>query len=107
MEECCGIKFLVEANSFERLSLWNERGHYSVPWGYLGVGYSFEIGSLDNRPVIVVIWPMILNSKRIAFWDCCSQVMDRAMIDRWFDKQFPDAPRCDAMNFHLCADAVR
>lgn len=106
--------FLVEATSFERLCLWNERGEQEV-WEDQSIGYMVQVGTLDRRPVTIQIFWFRIDGRLVGFWDSPSQVVDHKMVEEWLDENCTPAKwdnrtrhaRCDAMNFHLCIHAIR
>jgi hypothetical protein len=110
--------YLVEANSYEALSLWGEHaqntGYFNkrfpdarpVVWEQLYNGFWLQVGELDHRPVCVNFFWSKLNGKLVCFWDACSQVVDHRMIEHWFDTNLAGIPRTDAMNFGHVLGAV-
>jgi hypothetical protein len=92
---------LVEANSFEVLSLW-QRFHqlYGYSWEQTYSGYMEPIGELDCRPVCISLrWDKV-GGKLFCFYEMCSQVQDRELMREWIKLTFPGIQEVDAMNFH-------
>lgn len=106
------VVFLVEANSFERMKLWEEFSH-KHSWVQDNEGYLEIIGTLDNRPVCISFVFVKIDGFLVAFCDASSEVVDYKMINDWFDKNCNPLTkdnrkaRCDAMNFHTCLQAIR
>jgi len=98
------LLYLIEANSFEMLTLWEQ--HSSMcDWEEYRIGDSVTIGYLDSRPVCISrLWAEI-NGQLVMFYHPTSQVVDYAMIEQWLDencktKEDGKVPHTDAMNFH-------
>lgn len=104
--------FLVEASHFEKHILWKE-WHGRVKWDQDTFGYMPQVGTLDNRPVMLSFWWARIEGKLVAFWKCESQVADHDLIEKWFNKHFPAMldserrARTDANNFHICIHAIQ
>ncbi len=104
------VEFVVEANSFEKHVLWT---HYGIdlrlsgkfPWHDEDSGKSAQIGTVDGRPVCLSIEYVIINNKRVMFYDAMSQVVDHRLIDEWFSF-YSRKDRCGAQNFHHCLAAI-
>lgn len=116
--------FVVEASSYERQNLWErfakEAADLSpsssprIDWNDCGHGWVIEVGTLDNRPVVMSIFGSLLNGKPVVFYDVHSQVVDWAQIEAWFKENcWPKwdnnsrRAHCDAMNFHHCYEVVK
>lgn len=100
------VVFVVVASDFEKHTLWEE-WHEKIKWVCAPLGYSAEIGTLDNRPVCISILVDELEGHKVMFVDEVSEVRDSAMLDKWLNKNC--APRwdggtrrarTDAQNFH-------
>lgn len=108
------VVFMVEADSFAQLKLWQENeASKRVTWKEVTAGNLVRVGLLDGRPVNIDIGWAFLNGKRVMFWTAVSQVVDHVMIDAWFERFgghiLWDGTRpahCDAMNFHHCLRAI-
>lgn len=105
--------FLVEANSFEKHTLWRE-WHEKLTWQQENPGESVTIGHLDDRPVCVSFFWDTIGGKLICFYDAHSAVVDWTMINDWLRKHFTGRwdsgtrwAHTDAMNFHLCVDHIK
>jgi hypothetical protein len=104
-------KFLVEANSFEKLCLWREF-HAAVPWEQDCLGFSIQVGETDGRPVMVCFTFVKVNGTRVCFYDCPSEVVDYKMVDDFlragFNVKYDKTrwSRCDAMNFGNCLAVI-
>lgn len=121
--------FIVEATSFEQETLWkkwaqespdakndirNRLAHTRLEWEQVNPGWLVTVGRLDNRPcVISTSWARI-GRKLIMFYEQCSQVTDNLQTEAWLDDHFKGTwdegtrrARCDANNFHLCAQAIK
>jgi hypothetical protein len=105
-------EFVVEADSFARLALWErfstEALHKTelntINWQQDSMGTCYQVGSLDNRPVnIDFVWAK-LNNHLILFYHACSQVVDHKMVENWIEKYCNPQhnerrSHCDANNF--------
>lgn len=105
--------FLVEASSCEKLYLWKE-WHKRVKWEEQSSGCFGQVGKLSGRPVVISVFWAKIDGRLIGFWESTSQVVDYKMIEKWFSKNCVPPKwdgtrhaRCDAMNFHLCIQAIR
>lgn len=117
------VCFLVEANNHEQHQLWVD--HFYKPradmprqiknWKEVSMGHGITIGQLDKRPIVVSVNYAYLEGKKVMFYYGCSQLVDHKLIEDWlqyFTKKIKwdnDTrwAHCDAMNFHLCMDAVQ
>lgn len=122
--------FMVNATSFEKHCLWTEfstKGSQhllnknvqdaldkrpKLEWKQLS-GIVVQVSCLDGRPVNLSLFWDIIDGHYICFYDCCSQVVDWAMIDKWLDDNYHGKwakgtrkAHCDAQNFHLCLHAI-
>jgi len=114
-EKLDATEFIIEANSFEQLMLWNEneaRPDNKYEWVENPLGQMLTLGTLDNRPVCIAIQWAIINGMRMMFWDSTSQVVDHKMIDKFFDEYCNPKhdngtrrARQNAMNFHVALRA--
>lgn len=90
---------VVEANSFERHTLWQRHAHqYSWEDNLSGIGY--VIGTLDDRPIMLSLLTSTLGGKKILWIEPTSQVVDWKMIDEWRRFHLPKLRKWDAGNFH-------
>jgi hypothetical protein len=116
--------FLVEANSFETLCLWQQHSSESpqvkafkfgapLKWEQ-DAGFNVEVGQLDKRPIRLEIQFVKIEGCWVGFWHCPSQLADYAMITKWLEKNFKGKydnqqrqATCDAMNFGHCISALK
>lgn len=91
--------YVVEANSYESMKLWEEF-HLEINWQQNQWGYMETVGTLDRRPVCIALLWHVLEGKTVLFFEPTSQVVDYKLIDAWFDRRLPGIPRTNAMNFH-------
>lgn len=103
------VVYLIEATDYERLCLWRDNDtctHTSkMKWEEVSMGYWFQIGELDNRPVNLTLCYAILDGKKVAFYESCSQVVDWKMIEDYLSKL--NLPKTNAMNFHHCIHFIK
>jgi len=91
-------KLIVEANSYERVTLW-ERWVDKTEWQEHRQGRLVTVGAYRNRPVCVsLVWAAI-RGKAVCFLEATSELVDWKMIDAWLKKEFPGVRKVDAMNF--------
>ena len=115
--------FVVEANDYERLSLWSNHCHqgstestiipykrYEWEQDYYDIWY--QIGELAGLPICCsFVWNKI-DGHRVLFYECTSRIMDLTMIENWLKAHCNptwDGNRrayCNALNFHHCLDAI-
>jgi len=112
-------KFVVEATGCEQLNLWSQYSHHGsldhIPpfdptrryeWVQDNLGASVEVGKFNGEPVRITVFWMIIEDMRVAFWNPCSNVIDRRMIDRWLMQHCAPTwgggrlAHTNAMNFH-------
>jgi hypothetical protein len=104
--------FLVEATDCERHFLWRDHNE-ETRWEEDTMGFSFKVGSIGKRPVMVCCFFAKIYGRRVCFYDTVSQVVDHKMIEDFFKKNFDikyDRTRwvhCNAMNFGHCLQALR
>lgn len=110
-----GVVGCVEANSFEKHSLWKEN-HYLADdarhkreWKDNHSGYGITIGCVDDRPVHLSLRIATIDGQKILFYYATSQVVDHKMIREWLEVNLPDTAKgnypggyntTDATNFH-------
>ena len=88
--------FLIEATSYEQLSLWREHSHESDTvldrdltwWEQVNPGHGFKVGELAGMPVVISLSYNRINDKLVAFWEPTSQVVDYRIIAKWFEDNF-------------------
>lgn len=105
--------FLVEADSFSQLKLWEEYPKLQKFWQQQ-VGMSIVIGRLDDMPVKLCCMPVLILGKKVIFWELVSAVQDYRMVEPFFDKicnpkwdNGTRRARTDAMNFHNVISELR
>lgn len=103
-----GVVGVVEANSFERLCLWQEH-HTRRLWLDRNDGLLETVGHLDGMPVCLSLLTSKIDGHKVLFIDATSQVVDHRMIDKWLAETLPKTAfknggeyvnKTDAMNFH-------
>ena len=91
-------KLIVEASSYERMTLW-ERRVDKTEWQQHLQDHLVTVGTYRNRPVCVsFVWATI-RGKVVLFLEATSELVDWTMIDAWLKKEFPGVRKVDAMNF--------
>jgi hypothetical protein len=112
--------FIVEANSFEQHTLWqqhcnkeNFRDWPKMTWEQMH-GWLVTVGKLDDRPVCISTSWVKVDGFLVMFWYECSQVADYVQTEKWLDENFTRkydngtrSATCDAMNFGHCISAIR
>ena len=105
-----GTVVIVEANSFERHTLWQNNQNRALDsrlnWESENSGQGMQ-ANLHGRPVCFTLWPAWIEGKKIIFWEATSQLVDYKMITDWFDKNLPDIRRYDANNFHNAVAQIK
>jgi hypothetical protein len=104
--------FVVEANSFESLKLWEEF-HEEYEWEQDNPGALITVGQVNDMPVNICIFWNKLKGHLVAFWDPVSRMVDHKMIENWFDENCNPKwdkgtrqARIDAMNFHHVVQCI-
>jgi hypothetical protein len=108
-------EYLVQATSNETHGFWQRfalqaksmcatsrelttPGYKRYDWEQ-GVGMCEQIGTLDERPVMISIFWNKIDGHAIGFWEMTSQVCDYKMAEEWLNKTFKDVPRTNSSNF--------
>lgn len=119
-ERCAKTSYLIEATPYEEFALWQAfslehardgrgRTEFDAPrvsWRNLDI-LGYPIGTLDDRPVMLLLHWAIVGDRLLCFFHASSQVVDHAMIDAHLSEKFPGVPRCDPMNFGRALAHVR
>jgi hypothetical protein len=115
--------FVVEANSYERLSLWSKHCHQGstestlakykrYEWEQDNFGLTVEVGKIDNKPISITFFWFIIEGHRVAFYERNSWYIDLYQVDEWLKKycnptwNYGRRAHCNAMNFHHCLHAI-
>lgn len=102
-ERFSDIVALVEATSTERFFLWREFNRLTA-WQSDETDRAINIyNTLTGRPINLCFAFVKINNKRVAFYECISQLKDYAIIDKWLANNLPNSSvilHCDALNFH-------
>ena len=53
-------------------------------------GVTVVVGTLMDRPICISIWNMTVNGKKVIMWEPTSMLVDYAMIEEWWDGNWPD-----------------
>lgn len=105
VKEIRETEYLIEADHDKSFYLWQEwalqakrmcerveEKHERVTWEQ-GIGITEQIGTLDERPVMITVFWNKINGHQIGFWSMESQVTDHKMAEEWLEKTFPKIPR--------------
>lgn len=104
-----GVIGVVEANSFETLSLWREcTEELKKTWVDNNRGYWQVVGKLNKMPVCITLQTSVVDGHKILFYHPTSQVVDYRKIDKWLNRNMPKTAfrsngylnRTNAMNFY-------
>lgn len=122
--------YLIEANAYEQLALWQtnaidsgwtfDKGKWpKIRWEQQNPGTHIVIGYVEEksrwlefwkhsepRPVALYFFWDKLNGKTVCFWEACSEIVDHKMIQNWFNENLPNIPRTNAMNFGHVISAI-
>lgn len=93
-----GTQLIVEANSYERMTLW-ELWKDRTEWVQVLEGEGVEVGKLNKRPVFIQLSWAVIRGVAVCFLEPTSELVDWKMIDKWLTKTFPGIRKLDAMNF--------
>jgi hypothetical protein len=102
-----------EADSFSDHMLWKEfsseyadiaklpYNRCTVHWEQDSMGRVYTIGYLNDRPICVSCHWVKIDGLYVCFYYGCSQLVDRAMIEKWLEDNFGfNRENTNAMNFH-------
>lgn len=120
-------EFFVEANSFEKQSLWNKHsiktgiggitptkidGNGNLPWITDSSGFGICVGYIKddkNFPVMLSFSFAKINHITVCFYEATSRYVDYTMIEDYIREHFPRkydndtrSAMTDANNFHNC-----
>jgi len=105
--------FLVECNTFEYITLWNEWKD-KVIWEHDSLGKHYQTGKLNDHQIWTSMTWAKINNKLVLFYENTSRVVDINQVKNWFKQNcYPTwdndtrIAHCDAMNFHLCINAIK
>lgn len=105
-----GTVGLVEANSYESMSLWQE--HHNIrgrSWRSENSGYLVCVGTFSKLPIYVSMLFSYVEENKILFWYPTSRIVDYQIIEEWFKTYMPRSAfqsdseylnKTDAMNFY-------
>lgn len=104
-KQCVGV---VEATSFEKLSIWQyyspqshtKGSHPATSWVQKLSGGAFCAGDFGDMPVNIEFTFECINGKWVMFYDPCSMVVDHRLVEKWLDDHMSHAKHTNAMNFH-------
>lgn len=97
------IAYIVEANSFEQLSLWQTwHNEKHIPWIEISQGLITTVGEFAEFPVCIEINFALICNQRVVFYYPTSEVVNWTLIKEWWKMHQPSAPHCNAMNFQNC-----
>ena len=93
--------YLVKATHEERNAQWCRMSTQSpfrydlhdlrtVEWVQTSPGYSFEVGHLEERDVVVGLQWAYLNGALVCFWEPESRLVDYDMIEAWLKIKLPN-----------------
>jgi hypothetical protein len=91
-------KLIVEANSYERMTLW-ERWTDKTEWQQHLQGRLVTVGTYHRRVVCVTLVWATIRGKAVLFLEATSELVDWKKIDAWLKREFPGVRKIDAMNF--------
>lgn len=99
------VDFVVEASSFEALSLWRE---YSKR-GFVTENYSIikNLGSFGGMPVCLSLTIGKVGKTKFVIYNPTSVVVDYRMVGEFIDKHYGDCRRVDALNFGQVMNAAK
>jgi hypothetical protein len=105
-----GVVGVVEANTFEKHTLWKENRESSraKKWEPSGWGLGQCVGTIASHPVYISLEYAIIDGYKILFYYGMSAVVDHNMITEWLKRNLPPTAfrddgyinKTDATNFH-------
>lgn len=105
-----GVIGVVDANSYEQLSLWQENRLREKPqkWEEFNSGLAEHVGDFGGMPTVITLFKARVGGHLIVFIDATSRVVDDSLIEAWLERTLPKTAfndrgvvnRVNAMNFH-------
>lgn len=93
-------EYLVEADLFAVQCLF-ERHSEGIAFSWEGgSGIGLQVGTLDDRPVMLSLSWYAIGGALVCFWSSESEVVDHRMIKAFLAENFKGVPTTDAQNFH-------
>lgn len=100
------VVYMVEATSYETLSLW-QKHHEELNWrDVTRGGPMFQLGQLDGRPVVLSVNIFEILGRKVMSYEPTSQVVDWVMVEEFLEKSWPHVKKTDAMNFFTAVHEV-
>jgi hypothetical protein len=97
----------VEANSFERMSLYGDHDKAGDSWKDNTSGLGITLGMVAKMPVCISLNSAVVNDHKIIFYSATSIMVDWRMVTDWLKTYMPETAfkderlnKVDAMNFH-------
>ncbi|AGH31511.1 hypothetical protein LOKG_00075 [Loktanella phage pCB2051-A] len=97
----------VEANSFERMSLYGDFDKAADDWKDNTSGLGITLGMVAKMPVCISLNSAVVNGHKIIFYSATSVMVDWRMVTDWLKAHMPETAfkderlnKVDAMNFH-------
>lgn len=103
-----GIRFIVEATSYEKYALWHtwfaERRSSQIKSWEQSIASCplLTLAMTGDRPINIVVFRERINGHDVIFWEAVSSLVDHTLINAFFEKHAGNIERCDANNFHQC-----
>lgn len=106
------VVYVVEATSDEYHFLWREYAQNRLGFDWddrLGPNSALmiQIGSLDNRPVNIMVRKARLLGRVVVFWEMTSQVQDYKMAREWLgevSEAYREGHEYNVANFSHCVN---
>jgi len=102
-EMLSAVDYVVEANSFEQLTLWKDWNN-RVEWEDCRGGFGVHVGDVgDLFPVWISLLVAKINGKVVLFWFPTSMVVDYEMCENYIKRHTVNRSYrnlVDAQNFH-------
>lgn len=100
-------RFLVEANDFSYLKLWEE-WHSKAQWIDQRSGNLYKIASIElihgdqikERSICVSLRWALLEGRLVCFWYPTSSAIDYEIIEVWLQTHFQNVFAVNSENFH-------
>ncbi len=89
------------------------RAYPATKWEQVSNGWSVQVGSIGKRPIMVSVNWYYIDGQAVCFYEGTSQLVDHAMIDKWFETHFTGTwdngtrrASIDSGNFGWCLSAI-
>ncbi len=107
VEMLSNTKALIEASSFEKLTLYFDHIEQGYDVEQIGRGLTWVIGSYNKMPVVIDIFWNKVDGKLLGFYECTSLLNHKDIIKEWIMKNIPSVVTVtNSMNDHTALKTI-